>query len=132
MNDDTAPEPETTTTSEMGLGEEARQKWWAAALWKMTEFPRFINFINNNYSFGYNKDGNPLEPLVVEKQLHIDVPADVVFKIGVACMQFGAREPTALAKRILQLLGQKESALILPGTETELKALNDAKTKLEP
>lgn len=123
---------ETTTTSEMGLAEEARHRWWTEALWKLTKFERFMNFINNNYTFGYNKDGNPLEPLVVEKTPWVEVTADQTFKIGVACMQHGARDGHALAKRILQILGHKESALILPGSPEEKALLDEAKKKLEP
>lgn len=128
------PPPNTTTTAEMGLGEQARQKWWEAAFWKLTKFPRFMAFIGDNYVFGYNKDGNPLDPIVTEKEMKISLTGDQIFKIGATCMRHGARDATALTKQILAILGHKESA-ILPATEAEAKRLtntSDIKKRLEP
>jgi hypothetical protein len=128
------PPPGTTTTAEMGLGEQARLKWWEAAFWKLTKFPRFMTFITDNYVFGYNKDGNPLDPIVNEKDLKIPLSADQIFKIGAACMQHGAKDATALTKRILGILGHKESA-ILPASEADVKRIvqsQDIDKRLDP
>jgi hypothetical protein len=130
-------EPQTTTTKAAGMTDEQRTKWWEQVFWKLTHFPRFMTWINENYIFGINKDDEKktVEPVVIEKEnVPVALSGDQIFKIGVACMQHGANDATKLTKRILAILGHRDNA-ILPGTDAEIKQLTnqtDLKGKLEP
>lgn len=131
-------DPKEKTTAELGMNPEQRQKWWENIFWKLTESPRFMKFIQANFVIGaiVDDEKKTAEPVVTQKEnVPLDVSADQIFKIGVACMQSGAKDVKALTTRILGILGHKEAPQILPASEADLKRLSisdDIKKRLDP
>lgn len=131
--------PREKTTRELGMNDEQRVAWWNAIFWKLTEHPRFIKFIQDNFVIGAHLDEEKKQamPIITEKEnVPLPISADQIFKIGAACMRHGARDSTALTKQVLGILGHKEQPRILAGNEQELNkvlAEQDAmKKRLDP
>lgn len=115
--------PKEKTTAELGLEGEHRRQFWEAAFWKLTENPKFVKLLQDNFTIGAhpNDETKMIDVLVVEKQnVPVAITGDQIFKIGVACMQSGAKDVKAFTTRIMGILGHKEAPSILPATELDM------------
>lgn len=93
-----------------GMAPDAKQLFWSHALMKLTESSRFIEFVDANYTIGLHKDEETktVGVLVIENPTVVGpkLANDQIFKIHVACLKAGAKEPSKLVEAILKVLGQ--------------------------
>lgn len=109
-----------------GKTEEAKRIFWSQALMKLTESQRFLEFIDRNYVIGIHKDEETktVEVRVVEKPVISGPPlsAEQRFKLHVACLRSGAKDPMTLMNHIFKLLGQEPPSKIISSVDdAELK-----------
>lgn len=101
---------------------EARKIFWTGVLFQLVDSPRFLAFLDSNYSIGIFKDDalKTVEVQVVEKPVVVGPPLsnDQIFKMRVACMQCGIHDDSKLLNRIMKILGQEEtSSIIMPNED---------------
>lgn len=108
------------------LSPEARKAFWDGVFQKLTESDRFLQFVDANYTIGVNvnEEEKTREVIVIEKPTVVGPPlsGDQRFKLHVACLRSGAKDPMALLTHILKLLGQEPpSKIITSADDAELK-----------
>lgn len=129
-SDDVTPIESAKKTKPMSpldaMSPEAKKAFWDSVFFKLTDSDRFLKFVDANYDIGFLKDDDAktFEITVIEKPVSVGPPlsAEQRFKLHVACMRAGAKEPLVLMGHIFKLLGQEPpSSIITSADDAELK-----------
>lgn len=117
---------------------ELKKQFWTDVLNQIIDTPRFIEFIDANYTIMKGVDEetktihiNVIEKPPIERAKQLLTP-EQVFKIRVLCSS--VRDPGTLTNKILEVIGQ-ESSLITTATDADVNAAiqqESLKNKLDP